>query len=63
MKLLAGEQCTNFFISQLRKGTYVFEYPLRIVHKGDFTAGIATLQCMYAPEFTTHSEGVRVTVE
>ena len=53
---------TNFFISHLRKGTYVFEYPVRVVHKGDFSAGIATLQCMYAPEFTSHSDGVRVVV-
>ncbi len=53
---------TNFFIGQLRKGTYVFEYPLRVVHKGNFSSGIATLQCMYAPEFTSHSEGVRVVV-
>jgi len=54
---------SHFFISHLRKGTYVFEYPMRVVHKGDFSAGIATLQCMYAPEFTSHSDGVRVVVE
>jgi len=28
-----------------------------------FSNGITTLQCMYAPEFTTHSEGIRVIVE
>ncbi len=54
---------THFFISNLSKGTYVFEYPLRVQHKGDFSNGITTMQCMYAPEFTTHSEGVRVVVE
>ena len=54
---------TNFFMDYLRKGTYVFEYPLRVAHKGDFSNGIATIQCMYAPEFTSHSEGVRVVVE
>ncbi|TCD00557.1 hypothetical protein EZ449_20580 [Pedobacter frigidisoli] len=53
---------TNFFISYLRKGTYVFEYPLRVTHSGNFSNGITTLQSMYAPEFTTHSAGVRVTV-
>ena len=40
---------TNFFISYLPKGTYVFEYPLRVVHAGDFSNGITTIQCMYAP--------------
>jgi len=53
---------TNFFIDYLRKGTYVFEYPLRVQHAGDFSNGITTMQCMYAPEFTTHSEGIRVKV-
>jgi len=54
---------TNFFISYLPKGTYVFEYPLRVTHSGNFSNGITTLQSMYAPEFTTHSEGIRVHVK
>ena len=53
---------TDFFISYLPKGTYVFEYPVRITHTGEFSAGIATVQCMYAPEYSSHSEGVRVLV-
>ncbi|WP_411275028.1 MG2 domain-containing protein [Daejeonella sp.] len=53
---------TNFYISYLRKGVYVFEYPLRVSHSGNFSNGITSLQSMYAPEFTTHSEGVRVSV-
>jgi uncharacterized protein YfaS (alpha-2-macroglobulin family) len=51
---------TNFFFGYLPKGTFVFEYPLRVSQKGDFSNGITTIQCMYAPEFTSHSEGVRV---
>ncbi len=53
---------TNFFFGYLPKGTYVFEYPLRVSHKGDFSNGIATIQCFYAPEFASHSEGIRVKV-
>ena len=53
---------TNFFMDALPKGTYVFEYPLRVTHEGNFSNGITTIQCMYAPEFTSHSEGVRVDV-
>jgi hypothetical protein len=41
----------------------VFEYPLRVSQKGDFSNGITSIQCMYAPEFSSHSEGVRVKVE
>lgn len=54
---------TNFFFGWLPKGTYVFEYSLRVNNTGDFSNGITTIQCMYAPEFTSHSEGVRVTVK
>jgi uncharacterized protein YfaS (alpha-2-macroglobulin family) len=53
---------TNFFFGWLSKGTYVFEYPLFITHAGNYSSGITTIQCMYAPEFTSHSEGVRVKV-
>ena len=54
---------TNFFFSWLSRGTYVFEYTLFVTHSGDFSNGITTIQCMYAPEFTAHSEGIRVSVE
>jgi len=57
------DAATNFFMARLPKGTYVFEYPLRVTHKGDFSNGITTIQCMYAPEFTSHSEGIRVKVK
>ncbi len=53
---------TNFFFSWLPKGTHVFEYPVRVFHAGDFSNGITTIQCMYAPEFTSHSEGIRISV-
>ncbi len=56
------DAATNFFFSYLNKGTYVFEYPLVVNHYGDFSNGITTIQCMYAPEFTSHSEGIRVKV-
>jgi len=54
---------TNFFFGWLSKGTYVFEYPVFVTHAGNFSNGITTIQCMYAPEFTSHSEGIRVSVE
>lgn len=56
------DAATNFFFSYLPKGTYVFEYPMFITHKGDFSNGITSIQCMYAPEFSSHSEGIRVKV-
>ncbi|MCP4151245.1 MAG: hypothetical protein GY757_26110, partial [bacterium] len=53
---------TNFFFDNLLKGTYVFEYPLRVSHAGDFSNGITTIQCMYAPEFSSHSKGARIQI-
>ena len=53
---------TNFFFNYLPKGTYVFEYPLFVTHAGNFSNGITNIQCMYAPEFSSHSEGVRISV-
>ncbi|AOW21768.1 alpha-2-macroglobulin family protein [Urechidicola croceus] len=54
---------TNFFFDRLPKGVYVFEYDLRVNNKGDFSNGITTIQSMYAPEFSSHSEGVRVKID
>jgi len=54
---------TNFFFQYLRKGTYVFEYPLFVNHAGNFSNGITSIQCLYAPEFSAHSSGIRLSVE
>ncbi|MBC7935530.1 MAG: alpha-2-macroglobulin, partial [Rhizobacter sp.] len=54
---------TNFFFSWLPRGSYVFEYPSFVSHAGNFSNGITTIQSMYAPEFSSHSEGIRVRVE
>ncbi|MCE1163774.1 MAG: MG2 domain-containing protein [Bacteroidetes bacterium] len=56
------DAATNFFFNYLKKGTYVFEYDLRVNLSGDFSNGITTIQCMYAPEFASHSEGARVVI-
>jgi len=53
----------NFFFDYLRKGTYVFEYEMNVTQKGEFSNGITSIQCLYAPEFAAHSQGKRVKVE
>lgn len=54
---------THFFMDYAPKGVYVFEYALRAVHRGKFQNGIATIQSMYAPEFSSHSEGIVVSIK
>lgn len=56
------DAATDFFFDRIRAGTYVFQYDLRVAHEGDFSNGITTAVCMYAPEFAAHSEGVRIVV-
>lgn len=54
---------TDFFIGFLPRGTYVFEYSLRVNNAGNFSNGITNIQCMYAPEFNAHSKGIRVEIK
>jgi uncharacterized protein YfaS (alpha-2-macroglobulin family) len=54
---------TDFFIQYLSKGIYLLEYPVKVTQKGEFSNGIATIQCYYAPEFSAHSAGLRIIVE
>jgi uncharacterized protein YfaS (alpha-2-macroglobulin family) len=58
------DAATNFFVEFMPKGTYVFEYNVRVTHAGEFSNGLTTIQCMYAPEFTSHTQGINIkTVE
>ena len=57
------DAATDFFISYLPKGIYVFEYDLRSNASGSFSMGISTIQCMYAPEFSSHSKGERISIK
>lgn len=54
---------TNFYFDTLPRGTYVFEYGVFVTRSGDYSNGITTIQCMYAPEFTSHTAGVRINVK
>lgn len=57
------DTASHFFIDYLPKGTYVFEYATRVVHKGQYQTGVAQIECMYAPEFNSHSESIPLDVK
>ena len=57
------DTASHFFIDYLPKGVYVFEYSTRIQLKGNYQSGIAEIQCMYAPEFNSHSESFALEVK
>jgi hypothetical protein len=57
------DTASHFFVSYLPKGTYVFEYPLWVQHRGEYSTGFAEVQCMYAPEFNSHSRSLDLWVQ
>jgi hypothetical protein len=57
------DTASHFFIDYLPKGTYVFEYSTRVQHRGAYQTGMASIQCMYAPEFNSHSESLALVVK
>ncbi|MDD6951620.1 MAG: hypothetical protein PUJ01_09755, partial [Parabacteroides sp.] len=52
----------NIYIEHLPQGTFVLEYPVVVSRTGSYTGGISTIQCLYAPEFISHTEGNRLLV-
>jgi hypothetical protein len=54
---------TDFFFDVVPRGTYVFEYDMLAGQSGNFSNGITTIECLYAPEFTWHTESIRVNVD
>lgn len=57
------DAASHFFIDYLPKGTYVFEYSTRVQLRGRYETGFAHIECMYAPEFSSHSESFSLVVE
>lgn len=56
------DAATNFFIDYLNKGSYVIDYEIRLNNEGTFTSGVSTIQSMYAPEHSAHSNAETVKV-
>ena len=54
---------TNYYFDVLPRGTYVFEYDVFVNRAGNYSNGITTIQSMYAPEFTSHTRGIRINVK
>ena len=57
------DTASHFFIDYLPKGAYIIEYSARLQLRGEYQTGPAEIQCMYAPEFNSHSRSVALTVK
>ncbi len=53
---------TDYFIDFLPKGMHVIELHTRASFIGEFSEGISSLQCLYAPEFISHTKGIRLKI-
>ncbi|MGI4762466.1 MAG: alpha-2-macroglobulin family protein [Janthinobacterium lividum] len=56
------DAATNFFLSEVPRGTHVFEYRLRASQAGNFSGGLSQVRCLYAPEFGATSAGQRLAI-
>lgn len=54
---------TNFYFDLLPRGTYTFEYAVYVNRSGSYANGVTTIQCIYAPEFTSHTAGIKIIVK
>lgn len=57
------DTASHFFFESLPRGVYVFEYSVRVQHRGQYQTGLARLECLYAPEFNGHSQSLSLEVK
>lgn len=57
------DAATEFFADQLKRGTHVFEYDVRVARSGEYQTGLASVQSAYSPEFSGRSGSSRIVVE
>ena len=52
----------GFYFDKVKKGKHQVSYSMYVTKEGNFSNGYALIQCMYAPEFSAYSEGLRITI-
>lgn len=57
------DNVTNYFFDHLSKGRHVVETEYYVDRMGDYTSGIATVQCAYSPEYCGRESGKVINVK
>lgn len=57
------DSATHFYFDYLPKGSYVFEYELKVFQKGVYQTGMTEIKSIYAPEFSSHSQSISLQVK
>ncbi|MCO5234559.1 MAG: MG2 domain-containing protein [Chitinophagales bacterium] len=52
-----GDAATHWFLENIKKGNYIFEYSVNINVAGKYSSGVTIGECLYAPEYRFHSNG------
>jgi len=63
IRLKYTEKDVIFFIPYILKMFFIPKNEVRVNNAGEFSNGITTIESMYAPEFRSHTKGVRIKVE
>jgi hypothetical protein len=61
--LSVKDASAHFYLPSLEKGTYIFEHEVKIQQAGIFQVGVATVECLYAPEFKSRTSSRRILVK
>jgi uncharacterized protein YfaS (alpha-2-macroglobulin family) len=57
-----GDVSIQYFFDFMPKGSYVFEYDLWVARSGEYSNGIGTIQCLYAPEFSNNTNSIHLKI-
>ena len=57
------DSMSDVFFDRYVKGSSTIDLEYYVARTGNYSMGIATIQCSYAPQFSAHSQGIRVTVK
>lgn len=57
------DQRTDYFFEHLRKGNHEFTEEMTLDRAGSFTLGLATAECVYAPEYRSVTEDITIVVK
>lgn len=57
------DSSADVFFDTFRRGTTTFDLKYNVDRLGQYTSGVATVQCAYAPEFGAHGKALTVTVK
>ncbi len=58
-----GNTATRLYFEFLPKGSYVITYEVNVDRQGEYTQGLSTLQCLYAPQIIAHAPAQTIVVK